>query len=334
MRIITEDNLDQMENMSFSKNIERLTYKKDANPMDLINMIKQQVTAHHGKLFKTPSDAFTPEPSPTFPTDVSPAYQPSPSEFLPTQYGENSPVYNPNDSPVYNPNDSPVYNPNDSPVYNPNSPGSVRYSPHSPLEPPPPGHIYSPSSPEEPPPWQQVGGSSEEKGFQVGGRVHIRGRPDAARPWKISRLGDKFVTLMAEDKNGLDLDEHIKIVRLNEIYDAGNVIPANPFMNQGMMMQQPQQPQQFSNMMQPQPAPVNITFAPKLINGGNDNSTAPEVAPVSFTQTQPSGETNFSMPPLIVPKNVHHETKHDHDKKEGGAGELDFNKGLFIVKKS
>jgi hypothetical protein len=333
MRIITEDNLDQMENMSFSKNIERLTYKKDASPMDLINMIKQQVTAHHGKLFKTPSDAFTPEPSPTFPTDVSPAYQPSPSEVLPTQYGENSPVYDPNYSPAYNPNDSPAYNPN-----SPSSDSSIVYSPHSPEDSPPPGHIYSPHSPEDPPPWQQVGGSSEEKGFQVGGRVHIRGRPDAARPWKISRLGDKFVTLMAEDKNGLDPDEHIKIVRLNEIYDAGNVIPANPLINAGMMMQQ-QQPQSnpFANMMQqPQPAPVNITFAPKLINGGNDNSTAPEVAPVSLTQTQPSGETNFDMnlPPLIVPKNVHHETKHDHDKKEGGAGELDFNKGLFIVKKS
>jgi hypothetical protein len=254
-------------------------------------------------------------------------------------------VYNPNYSPAYNPNDSPAYNPNDSPAYNPNSPGSVTYSPHSPLEPPPIN--IDENSPDfstwkqqnATPPESEMknGGSSEEKGFQVGGRVHIRGRPDAARPWKISRLGDKFVTLMAEDKNGLDPDEHIKIVRFNEIYDAGNVIPANPFLDPRMMMQQQQQqPQQFHNMMSQQPTPVNITFAPKLINGGNDNSTAPEVAPVSFTQTQPSGETNFDMnlPPLIVPKNVHHETKHDHDKKEGGAGELDFNKGLFIVKKS
>jgi hypothetical protein len=169
----------------------------------------------------------------------------------------------------------------------------------------------------------------------VGGRVCIRGRPDAARPWKISRLGDKFVTLMAEDKNGLDPDEHIKIVRLNEIYDAGNVIPANPFMNQRMMMQQQPQSNPFANMMQPQAAPVNITFAPKLINGGNDNSTAPEVAPVSFTQTQPSGETNFSMPPLIVPKNIQHQHNHnENEDKKGGGGELDFNKGLFIVKKS
>jgi DNA-directed RNA polymerase II subunit RPB2 len=353
MRIITEDNLEQMENMSFSKNIEHLTYKKDASPMDLINMIKEQVTTHHGKVFKIPSGAFTPEASPTFPLDVSPAYQPSPSELGATLYGENSPVYNPIDSPAYNPNyspaynpnDSPAYNPNDSPAYNPNSPGSVRYSPHSP-EGPPPINIDE-NSPDfstwkqqnATPPESEMksGGSSEEKGFQVGGRVHIRGRPDAARPWKISRLGDKFVTLMAEDKNGLHPDEHIKIVRPNEIYDAGNVIPANPFLDPRMMMHQHQhQPPQFGNMMQPQAAPVNITFAPKLINGGNDNSTAPEVAPVSFTQTQPSGETNFGMnlPPLIVPKNVHHETKHDHDKKEGGAGELDFNKGLFIVKKS
>jgi hypothetical protein len=171
----------------------------------------------------------------------------------------------------------------------------------------------------------------------VGGRVCIRGRPDAARPWKISRLGDKFVTLMAEDTNGLDQDEHIKIVRLNEIYDANDVIPANPLINTGMMMQQQQhQHPPFSNMMQPQqPTPVNITFAPKLINGGNDNSTAPEVAPVSLTQTQPSGETNFSMPPLIVPKNVQHQHNHnENEDKKGGGGELDFNKGLFIVKKS
>jgi hypothetical protein len=326
LRLITEDNLEQMENMSFSKNIEHLTYKKDANPMDLINMIKQQVSQQHGKLFKTPSDRFTPEPEATYATDVSPAYQPSPSDVPPTIYNEDSPVYNP-----YDPNSpadsAPVLFEPTSPDFPP-PPGHV-YSPSSPEE-PPPWHVRSPSSPEEPPPWRQNGGL--EKGFQVGGRVHIRGRPDAARPWKISRLGDKFVTLMAEDKNGLDPDEHIKIVRLNEIYDANNVIPVNPFLDPRMMMQQHQQPQ-FSNMMQPQqPAPVNITFAPKLINGGNDNSTAPEVAPVSFTQSQPSGETNFSMSPLIVPKNVHHETKHNDDMK-GGGGELDFNKGLFIVNK-
>ena len=325
LRLITEDNLEQMENMSFSKNIEHLTYKKDANPMDLINMIKQQVSDQHGKIFKTPSDRFTPEPEATYATDVSPAYQPSPSEIQSTVYNEDSPVYNP---------------------YDPDSPASIApvlFEPTSPDFPPPQGHIRSPSSPDFPPPWAQKGGSREdppplqqndgsEKGFQVGGRVHIRGRQDAARPWKISRLGDKFVTLMAEDKNGLDPDEHIKIVRLNEIYDANNIIPAMPVLDPRMMMQQ-QQPQ-FSNMMQPQqPTPVNITFAPKLINGGNDNSTAPEVAPVSFTQTQPSGETNFSMSPIIVPKNVHHEPKHNDDTK-GGGGELDFNKGLFIVKKS
>jgi DNA-directed RNA polymerase II subunit RPB2 len=340
MRLITEDNLDQIENMTFSKNIGHLTYKKDATPMDLISMIKQQVAAHHGKIFKTPLDTFTPEVSPTFPTDVSPAYQPSPGEILPTQYGENSPMYNP-----YDPN-SPI---SDAPAfYSPHStdeppPGTpIIYSPHSPLDPPPADMVIN--SPDfstwkkqnTTPEMKQGGGSSEENEFQVGGRVHIRGRPDSARPWKITRIGDKFITLMAEDTSGLDPDEHIKIVRMGDIYDANNVIPANPFMHPGMMMQQ--QPQ-FNNAMQPQhsshPAPVNITFAPKLINGGNDNSTAPEVAPVSLTQTHPSGETNFSMdlPPLIVPKNTHHEAKHNDNKKDGG-GEIDFNKGMFIVKKS
>jgi len=161
MRLITEDNIQQIENMSYSKNIEKLLFpgeeltQKDYDKKHLshIKMPKhatiltdQIIRRDEGKKRLT-TPYVSPEKSPGYAPD-SPAYVASSAELaemaekqrgLDTngspkyeangspQYNPTSPQYNPT-SPQYNPN-SPQYNPNGSPQYNPTSP---QYNPTSP----------------------------------------------------------------------------------------------------------------------------------------------------------------------------------------------------------
>jgi len=164
MRIITEDNVDQLMSMSFSNNITKLLQLPENSQLpdvikQYVDTVKERITGPH--IYPKESEKIEmPEPvvlsvSPGSPAYApgspayapgspayapgSPAYAPGSPAYAPGSpaysppYAEGSPAYNPN-SPVYNPN-SPVYNPN-SPVYNPNSPV---YNPNSP--------VYNPNSP-------------------------------------------------------------------------------------------------------------------------------------------------------------------------------------------
>jgi DNA-directed RNA polymerase II subunit RPB2 len=131
MRIITEDNIDQFTNMSFSNNIELLMHaEKGEYTIEQIAKNKRLGTWHKfddaepAALHKTPgkmeinteqektdeTGAWTLPTTPELQVITSPPYNPHPS---------NSPTYTPN-SPVYNPHpsNSPTYAPT-SPVYNP-----------------------------------------------------------------------------------------------------------------------------------------------------------------------------------------------------------------------
>jgi hypothetical protein len=107
MRIITEDNIDQLMNMSYSNNINKLLKTGGNKELDaLYNKYKSQISQQlqeRAVRYRQPS------------SDSS-------QDLENVPYADGSPAYNPNDSPAYNPNDSPAYNPNDSPAYNPRSP--------------------------------------------------------------------------------------------------------------------------------------------------------------------------------------------------------------------
>ena len=125
MRIITEDNIDQVMNMSYSDNISKLL--KTGNHKDLsmlYNKYKNQIYQQNQEKMVRPRISTSESDSSVPYADASPAY---------------SPPYDPNNSPAYDPNASPAYNPNDSPAYKPDSPDeqSPRFEPHSPEEPPP-----------------------------------------------------------------------------------------------------------------------------------------------------------------------------------------------------
>ena len=180
MRIITEDNIDQLMNMSYSDNINKLLQTDSGDITKLISDYKNSMLSkirkadaeRNAQISKNTQMNFQPTPpseeSVPYATG-SPAYRPGSDDsmgFFETgnspQYAPGSPPYAPGSpayeptSPAYEPT-SPAYNPN-SPVYSatspPYAPGSPAYTtafvPHSPEGTPPPRFV--PSSPEEPPP--------------------------------------------------------------------------------------------------------------------------------------------------------------------------------------
>ena len=111
MRIITEDNIDQLTSMSYSDNINKLVKNDNPKLSDVINSVKVELNK-----VKRSHKPHIPKEKPE----------------LPTLNDSDSPAYNPR-----SPEDSPVYNPlspEDSPTYNPESP---YFEPQSPEEPPP-----------------------------------------------------------------------------------------------------------------------------------------------------------------------------------------------------
>ena len=119
MRIITEENVDQLLSMSFSNNINKL--------MQSDKPLKEQIAAITNDIKKTlkePQKRGLINENPELP---SPVVIESTPEYNPTSppYAPGSPAYNP-ESPPYAPT-SPAYNPNSTPtpVSNPESPQNV-----------------------------------------------------------------------------------------------------------------------------------------------------------------------------------------------------------------
>jgi hypothetical protein len=327
MRIITDDNLEQVENMAYSKNIEKLTHIKDMKPKDLIEAIKKRLGDKSGKIDISTPDAFVDKtPSPTYPTDVSPAYQPGSNEI--PEGIEYNPLSNNPDSPVYDPN-SPQYDPN-SPAYDPNSPpyapGAITYADDSPPYRPNEENIYSPHSPEEGPP-SKGGGSNYNKGDVVMLRGGNDGYPD--RPWQISNIADKFLTIRALDLRGLQRGGELKVVAHREIFPAAEAAK-HIQRGGGMKIGGPQQMmEQIPQMMEqiPQMLP-SIVIAPKFFNGGGeDHSTSLEPA---GNQMSGGGEVVMSSVMPNIPDFIKGGTE-DHNMKTDNT-HLDFSKPLIVKK--
>ena len=173
MRIITDENVDQLINLSFSNNINKLLDSKLTTD-ELVKTYKSDMVFKSRKFVYGKDDMESKIPgrespeyqgiyngeTPPYP-ETSPAYQPTSPDFAPggDLYTVDSPIYDPNSSPPYIPTSpayaptspayaptSPAYDPNGSPAYDPN--GSPMYNPTSPL--------YDPNSPDEPPPQQTI----------------------------------------------------------------------------------------------------------------------------------------------------------------------------------
>jgi DNA-directed RNA polymerase II subunit RPB2 len=171
MRIVTEDNVDQLLSMSFSNNINKLM-KDDGDAAMVVKEINQNIEKQLREVSKAPANIIPETEQSETPPDApgSPPYAPGSPPYAPASIdnaietldyalGEQtqtpgSPVYNPNtssESTVYNPNTSSEPNPNTSsvsipknqintPPTAPGTPDSVPFAPasSSTTVPPPP----------------------------------------------------------------------------------------------------------------------------------------------------------------------------------------------------
>jgi len=261
MRIITEDNIKQLENLSYSTNIEKLLFDKDTTPKTIVNMIKRTIQSQYGKqdVYATPENIVFKTPSPDYP-DTSPAYQTSQEESI--ERDGSSPGFNP--------------------FYEKEGPTTPDY-------PPPPN---GPTTPDFSPPSSQTGGikykmdllSEEASTYNIGEHVHYRGDFIPNRLWKITEIGDRFLTVEAENIQGLEPMDTTKIVTASDIYREGNYSNSVPFeepiqpiaglyntLDETNYPTMPITSPMFSNPN----IPPSINFAPviKVMNGGSDFST-------------------------------------------------------------
>ena len=294
MRLITEDNIKQMENMTYSKNIDKLTFQTNT---DVKEMVMQNVhkLAHLNALDQnvTPIDEKTPPFVP-----VSPDYPPDYSEYnIPQKTvpdSAESSIYNPNtpsESLPYAPDsaNSTIYNPNtssESPPYAPGSPVTPSAFNQGSFEPPP----YAPDSADA----ESEQLSQQAREYSKGDVVYYRGDETPNRTWRVSNIGDKFIKIETDipSINGMDT---VKLVTANDIYTINT--PYTPTTTPPTTTPTTTPPpgllQKGGEFQSIQPKPFtpeggqNITFAPviKVLNGGSDFSTDT----ASAEEANPSG---------------------------------------------
>lgn len=179
---------------------------------------------------------------------------------------------------------------------------------------------------------------TESRHFDVGHRVCMRGVTDGfpERPWTIVRMGDAFLTVRALDASDLPIKDQIKVVARTDIMHESDIVH---FLEQQQQHQQQpwsQWPQQGSA-----PPPMVLNIAPKFVNG-TDNSQeiaapTPDGGVVPFAEiarsnamarfARPAADSSSSMPSIFNPAAAAGESTFKND-------DIDFSKGLIIVKKS
>jgi DNA-directed RNA polymerase II subunit RPB2 len=319
MRIITEDNISQIENMSYSKNIEKLMMIPGATLNNVNSDIRNTLYKDKG-MPDTPEEPITIEPS-----KESPPYAPG------------SPAYESDGSPmVRRDSESPPYAPG-SPAYESDGSPMVRRDSESPPYQPEPNPVPPPMTPSVSPPTNEVNQplkqpemtAGGERDFELGEIVYLRGGKKANTPYSVIKKGDKFLTIESMDPTNYE-DEAIQVVLPFELLKPEEYAAAAPTMEDPFSKPLlTQHPMRESHQQDGQ----GIVFAPviKIVNG-NDNSTNDEV-----DKTKQQNDYDKFSSPLIKPAQA--ETKKDTEAKTTeepassfGGGLLDFAKNLVIKK--
>jgi hypothetical protein len=332
MRLITSDNIEQIENMSYSNNIKLLMKDQFATPELVVKDTRKTLNTSNIQHSDTPlvENIVENTESPIY-NPNSPAHQPTDTEI---QNVMNS--ITDVDSPEYAPY-SPAYNPN-SPAYNPNSPVSVindpsprysmgnespEYAPYSPAY--VPNNESRPASPDYPPDSYDLTDNSVV--YNKGDNVHFRGDSNPERIWSIKNIGDKFITIETMNTQGLDIDDRVKVVTDKDIYKPGDFTNSSP--NIGPIYDEPViKPQEPDN--NPVISSATPTFNIKIVNGndmteqsGNLNMTTDNKDIIE--ENQPTEViTNTNIPPIKMKPQLNENIE--------SADDIDFKGGLVIKK--
>ena len=313
MRIITEDNIEQLENMSFSNNIDLLLQEKNVDPKMIVQKIRNKLqktinmeTPQSINLPQTPEDS--PGYNPLTPED-SPSYHPITPDNV--EYQLNTPDFTPQ-----SPNTPPGFIPQ-----TPNTPPpasdlpNVKYYPldvdsmssnNSTIPPPPTG---SPSP-------NEMQGGNQGFDFKEEELVFYRGDHKPSRAWQIKKIGDKFITIHTEDNEGLDSIDTTKIVQPNDIYPLKNYPYSSPF-SEPFSQNMGTNPQEMNKIKTDQPT-ININVAPVFKNQSKEEE-------VSNPDYIPSGD-DMVMPGIKINNSTSKQTEPEKPNNDI------FNGGLIIKK--
>jgi hypothetical protein len=354
MRIITEDNIKQLENMTYSKNIDKLTFKTNVEPSQIVREnIQLLAVANKESHNITP---YSPSPTP-----VSPPYAPNSPQYAPNspQYAPNSPVVLTEEQMAEEIAKAEEAKRNaTSPQYNPNTPdsNSPQYAPYSPVilteqqiaeenakveeanrnatSP-----QYNPNTPED----AELNELSQRaREYHTGDAVYYRGDETPNRVWRVSNVGDKYLKIETEvpSINGSDT---VKMVTANDIYVADMSFTPNTPPQASSNNSIPPPPQEGGRPLHNQPfghgGGPNITFAPviKVMNGGSDFSNGSDAQPAvsggpiqiaqdaatTVTATQVASSNNSSEPVVLDGGKA--------EPKESSNGIIDF--GKMVIRK-
>ena len=317
MRIITEDNIEQIENMTFSKNINILLGEKEVDMNKYIDDMhkKGKKTGVRKDIMDdgpiTPSPPLEPPPN----IQVSPEYAAEPSPDIPASlwYREKSPRYAP-DTPPYAPTtppyapDTPPYAP-DTPPYAPDTP------PYAPTTPP-----YAPDTPMNIEEFQGSLSSQEITGgrsrdYEIGDLVCKNGK--YGEVFCVTKKGDEFLTIEKQTGNMPTLDDL-------QVVDRSEISRYYPQQIQQPIMQQMQNMQNMQHVPFIPPEPkstpdVNIT----LVTGNNNKVTGGE---------QTKKAEDIMKDPIIGGSSENKVETTEPAKEESNSGVFDFAKSFFIKK--
>jgi hypothetical protein len=295
MRIITDENIDQIENMSFSKHVL------------LDKSMKEYVADLDYKIISSNKPVVGPF--------VEPESSPEKPLFAPQtpEYAPGSPAYVPY-SPDYTP-ESPQYNPN-SPAYAPGSPayvGEPRYNPDSPE--------YAPDSPAYAP--NMNGGGIEDSLYQIGDTVHLNSYKGENNFWTVVNSGDEFLTIEKYGGGG------------KEVVQPMDICHAMPQSMSMSMPIQGYAPNMFDQPMinpylnqNPGAPPININVVT-----GNDNKLG-ESVPVQKKSESIQGGSAFINEPITkaAPTKVEPPPAAETKEKSFWGGILEGAGNIFVKK--
>jgi DNA-directed RNA polymerase II subunit RPB2 len=190
MRLITDDNIEQIENMSFSKNMNILLDKKGEISMKEYTMGLQNIINKQGDIkvpvsekeeVNMPRTPDHPPRSPPGPPPGSPAYAPGTPPYSP-DYALGSPAYAPGTPPY-------------SPDY---APGSPAYLPRTPEDSPMDDLFSTPLLSKK----SSSGGNNENmRQYSIGELASLNSYQGPDNLWQITDLGDEFITVKKSGGN-------------------------------------------------------------------------------------------------------------------------------------
>ena len=154
------------------------------------------------------------------------------------------------------------------------------------------------------------------KTHNVGDSVLFRGCSNPKQLWNIKNIGDKFITIHAEDSYGMDPTDIIKVVTMFDIYRPGDFSYNNNPSSQ--LYNSPVQPQPIVQVPETTTPAINI----KIVNG-NDNM--PEQSGNDMIQQNDNNNVENSTP--LIKMNTQTETDAYAPVKA-----VDFNSGMIIKK--